>query len=110
MIYEIRTYRLKPGTLDDFVHVMRTQGVPLLRSFGITVVAAGPSLVKEGDWEEAYIIRAFADADERDRLEEAFYGSPEWHNGPRSAVLERIEHYHTVVIPDSDLMITWSED
>ena len=38
MIIEIRTYRLRPGTADDFVRIMRDKVTPLLRAAGIQVV------------------------------------------------------------------------
>lgn len=103
MILEIRTYRLKPGTQDEFVEIMRTQGVPLLVKHGIRVVDYGASLVREQpDWEEAYIMRAFPTLQAHQEQEEAFYSSTEWHEGPRDAVLSRIESYHTIVIEASE--------
>jgi hypothetical protein len=98
MILEIRTYRLKPGTRDEFVRVMREESLPLLEKVGVAVVDCGASLVDEDGFEEAFLIRAFASVEERDRQEEAFYGSEEWRNGPREAIVSRIETYHTIVV------------
>lgn len=96
MICEIRTYRVSPGVLDDFVAAMR-EVLPTLSSYGIDVVACDRSLVAdEGD--HAYLIRAFESLSERDRLEVAFYGSSEWNDGARSRILGMIETYHTVVL------------
>jgi hypothetical protein len=100
VILELRTYRLAPGMLDDFVAAMRAT-LPLLARFGIDVVDCGPSLVREDGAEEAYLVRAFASLEERDRLEAAFYGSDDWRQGPRAAILSRIAGYHTVVIEAS---------
>ncbi|MEH0841491.1 NIPSNAP family protein [Micromonospora sp. CPCC 205711] len=102
MILEIRTYRLKPRTSDEFVRVMRDEAAPLLGRFGIRVVAAGASLVREDGHEEAYLIRAFSSLAVRDEQEEAFYGSAAWRDGPREAILSRIESYHTVVLETSE--------
>ncbi|WP_406043636.1 NIPSNAP family protein [Micromonospora sp. NBC_00898] len=102
MILEIRTYRLKPATTDEFVRVMREEAAPLLGRFGIRVVAAGASLVREDGHEEAYLIRAFPSLAVRDEQEEAFYGSAAWREGPRDAILSRIESYHTVVLETAD--------
>jgi hypothetical protein len=102
MILEIRTYRLKPGTRDDFVRIMLTESVPLLAPHGITVVDAGASLHDEDGFEEAYLMRLFEDLDDRDRKETAFYGGDAWRNGPREAIVSRIESYHTIVMPVSD--------
>jgi NIPSNAP protein len=102
MILEIRTYRLRPGTRDDFVRVMLTSALPLLAPFGIAVVDAGPSLVDEDGAEEAYLIRIFQDLEDRDRKETAFYGSAVWRDGPREAIVSRIENSHTIVTEISD--------
>ncbi|HEX6420617.1 MAG TPA: NIPSNAP family protein [Acidimicrobiales bacterium] len=97
-ILEIRTYRLKPGTRDAFVDLMRAEAAPLLARFGITVVDCGPSLVDEDGNEEAYLVRAFRSLEERQEQEEAFYGSDDWREGPREAVLAPIESFHTIVM------------
>lgn len=101
VILEIRTYRLKPGTRDEFMRVMREESLPLLLKHGLDVVDAGASLVAEDDAEEAYLIRAFASIDEREKQEAWFYGSDEWRGGPREAIVSRIESYHTIVIDAS---------
>jgi hypothetical protein len=102
MILEIRTYRLRPGTRDEFVRVMRTQAVPLLAKHRIHVIGSGPSLVDEDGVEEAYLVRRFTSLAEREELEAAFYSSEEWRHGPREAVVSRIESYHTIVLEVSD--------
>jgi hypothetical protein len=101
VILEIRTYRLCPGTTAEFVQVMRERCLPLLAAAGIRVVGCGASLVAEDGREDAYLIPAFGSVAQRDSQEEAFYGSDAWRQGPREAVLSRIETYHTVVIDTS---------
>lgn len=103
MILEIRTYRLKPGTIDDFVAIMRDESVPLLTRAGIRVVGCGASLVSEDGHDEAYLIRAFDSVAHRDEQENAFYGSDVWLKGPREAIVSRIESYHTIVLPADSL-------
>ncbi|MFI6922084.1 NIPSNAP family protein [Nonomuraea spiralis] len=102
MILEIRTYRLKPGTREDFVRIMREESLPLLTKAGIDVVAHGASLVDEDGHEEAYLIRAFPSREARDEQEDAFYGSAEWLRGPREGIVSRIDGYHTIVIEAGD--------
>ncbi len=102
MILEIRTYRLKPGTRDDFVAAMAA-AQPLLARYGIDVVDFGASLVAEDGHEEAYLIRRFASLEERAEKEDAFYGSDDWRDGPRADVVAPIESYHTIVLPASAL-------
>lgn len=98
LIIEIRTYRLKPGTIDDFVRLMRDECVPLLEQAGITVVDGGASLISEDGHEEGYLIRAFTSLEERSAQEDAFYASEAWRQGPREAILSRIDSYHTIVL------------
>ncbi|MDE9366291.1 NIPSNAP family protein [Luteipulveratus sp. YIM 133132] len=98
MLLEIRTYRLHPGTAEEFVGVMREQALPLLEQQGIRVVRAERSLTSEDGHDEACLIRAFASSEERDSLETTFYSSEAWRTGPREAILSRIESYHTVVL------------
>jgi hypothetical protein len=96
MILEIRTYKVLPGRLDEFVAAMASAG-ELLDRYGIDVVAAGPSLVAD-DGDHAYLMRTFASIEERDRQEQEFYGSDAWRSGPRQSVLAPIDSYHTVVL------------
>ena len=102
MFLEIRTYRLRPGTRDEFVAAMAAAH-PLLARYGIDVVDFGASLVAEDGHEEAYLIRRFASLEERAEKEDAFYGSADWRDGPRAAVVAPIESYHTIVLPASAL-------
>jgi hypothetical protein len=102
VILEIRTYRLKPGTTEEFVRLMREESLPLLEKFGIRVVRCGASLFAEDGHEEAYLIRAFPSLQAHREQEEAFYGSDEWRQGPRDAVLSLIESYHSVVLEVSE--------
>jgi hypothetical protein len=66
------------------------------------VVGYGPSLHDENSW---FLMRSFESIDKRQKAEDAFYGSAEWRNGPRDAILERIESYTTVVIELDDATI-----
>lgn len=92
---EIRSYNLKPGTRSDFHRLMTEESLPLLKARNMDAVAWGPSL---HDSDSYYLMRAFPGLEERERSEDAFYGSPEWREGPREAVLALIESYTTVVI------------
>lgn len=101
MILEIRTYRLKPGTIDEFVRVMREESVPLLEQAGVHVLDCGASLVSESGHEEAYLIRAFDSLESHEAQEDSFYASDAWRLGPREAIVSRIDSYHTIVIETS---------
>lgn len=109
MILEIRTYRLKPGTGAEFVRVMRDESVPLLEKAGLRVVDHGGSLVAEDGHEEAYLVRAFASVEEHREQEDAFYSSEEWLNGPREAIVSRIDSMHSLVIEAPDEVgVAWN--
>jgi NIPSNAP len=94
-IVEIRSYNLKPGTRDTFHQLAERDAVPMLKRWKIDVVAYGPSL---HDANSYFLIRSFASVEDRQRSEDAFYGSEEWKTGPRDAVLACIASYTTVVV------------
>jgi NIPSNAP len=83
-----------PGRRDELVRIMAEGTVPMLRRYGITVVAYGASL---HDDDHAFLIRSFASTAERERQLEAFYGSDEWKSTYEDHVMELIDSYHTVV-------------
>lgn len=89
-LLEIRTYRLKPGTLDDFHRAMHERAVPMLRSKGMDVVSYGRSDHEE---ESYHLVRAYASREALEAEQAAFYGSTGWREGPRSALVDRIETY-----------------
>jgi ketosteroid isomerase-like protein len=98
-VLEIRSYNLKPGMRDRFHALVERDALPMLRRGKIDVVAYGPSL---HDADSYYLMRAFPSVDERQKVEDAFYASDEWRQGPREAVLAAIDSYTTVVIRVDD--------
>jgi hypothetical protein len=94
-ILEIRSYRLLPGTRDEYHRLFVEEASALLRAHEIDVVAFGPSM---DDANGYFLMRAFEDLADRERREERFYASPEWREGPREAVVSRIEVYTDVVL------------
>ncbi|MDT4977833.1 MAG: hypothetical protein QOG98_3591 [Pseudonocardiales bacterium] len=98
LLLEIRTYRLRSGYTEAFHATVAERAAPLLRDFGVDVVRFGPSEQNEDGVEEYLLMRSFASHDDRDEQEKRFYTSPEWHDGPRADIVDRIESYHTVVL------------
>jgi ketosteroid isomerase-like protein len=98
-VVEIRSYNLKPGARDRFHARFVAEALPLLERWNVDVVAYGPSL---HDADSYYLIRAFSGVEQRQRSEDAFYGSDEWRNGPREATLADIESYATAVVAMDD--------
>lgn len=99
---EIRSYRLKPGTRDTFHRLISDISVPMLRHWQTDVVRHGASAHDDVSY---YLIRAYASAEDRQRRQDEFYGSAEWREGPRQAILDLIEDYTSVVIPMDDCTI-----
>ena len=101
-VIEIRSYNLKPGTRAQYHALVETQAMPLLKRWQMDVVAYGASL---GDEDLYYLIRAFASVDDLEAQEDAFYGSAEWREGPREAILALIEHYTSIVIAVDEITL-----
>ena len=101
-IVEIRSYNLKAGTRDRFHQRFVREALPMLRRWKADVVAYGPSL---HDSDSYYLMRAYAILEDRQRSEDAFYGSDEWRQGPREAILADIASYTTVVMRVDDAVL-----
>jgi hypothetical protein len=94
-VLDLRTYKLVAGGAEQFDRIFRQRVLPMLERFGIEVVGYGPSL-DGGDL--YYLMRAFGSATLREEQLDAFYGSEEWRQEHRDAVLALIETYHTLLI------------
>jgi len=92
---EIRSYNLKPGTRDRFHQLFLKEALPMLQRWKVDVVGYGPSL---HDKDSYFLMRAFEGVAQRQKDEDAFYGSEEWIKGPRERVLADIDSYTTIVI------------
>jgi NIPSNAP len=94
-VVEFRALNIKPGSRAEFHRVYVERSLPLLRKWKFDVVSYGPSPHDETSY---YVIRSFKDLAERQASEDAFYGSADWRNGPREALLSLIESYADVVL------------
>ncbi len=101
-IIEIRSYNLKPGARAAFHKLMTEKAIPMLKRRKVDVVTFGPSLHDDGSY---FLIRAFDDLKDRERSEDAFYGSVEWRTGPREAILSLITNYTTIVIEADSIFL-----
>ena len=77
MIIEIRTYHVRPGERDRFVHFFEHKSGPVQRSKGIKLF--GPVVDLENENTVVYL-RGFATLQERSRIRALFYEGPEWRN------------------------------
>ena len=92
---EIRSMNLKPGRRDEFHRLYIERALPLLKCWNFDVVAHGPSLHDENTY---YVIRRFDSLAQRDQIEDAYYASDDWRQGPREAMLALIESYTDIVL------------
>jgi NIPSNAP len=95
-VLDLRTYQLVPGGGGEFDRIFRERALPMLERHGIEIVGYGPSL---DDADLYFLVRAFPSAARRDEQLAAFYGSDEWLQNHRDAVLALIEGYHTLLVP-----------
>ena len=99
---EIRSYTLKPGTRHEFHRLFLEEAMPLLKRWNVDVVSSGPSLHDENSY---FLMRCFDSLAQREESENAFYGSEEWREGPREAILACIENYTEIVLEMDDVTV-----
>jgi len=92
---EIRSLSLRPETRAQFHRLFTEQSLPLLKRWNMEVVAHGSSLHDENTY---FVIRRFDSLAQREQIEDAFYGSNDWTQGPREAMVALIENYTDVVL------------
>jgi NIPSNAP protein len=92
---EVRSYNLKAGTRDQFHRLFLEEAFPMLKRWKIDVVQYGPSL---HDQDSYYLMRCYDSLAQREESENAFYGSDEWRQGPREAIIALIENYTEIVL------------
>lgn len=92
---EIRSYNLKHGTREEFHRLFIEEAFPMLKRWNVDVVTYGPSPHDEVSY---YLIRRYDSLAHREQSEDAFYGSDEWRQGPREAIVSLIENYTEVVL------------
>ena len=76
--------------------------MPLLKRWNMDVVAYGRSLHDKNTY---YVIRRFDSLAQREQMEDAFYGSNDWRQGPREAMVALIENYTDVVLELDDVAV-----
>ncbi len=92
---EFHAYNLKQGNRDEFHRLVSEVSFPLMLQWSVDIIDFGPSLHDENSY---YLIRAYASLNERQSSQDAFYGSPDWRQGPREEIVALIESDTSVVI------------
>ena len=80
MIYQLRTYTVNKGMMDDWVNLFNDKLVGIMADNGIKVEDAWVNLDKN----QFIWIRSFANAEDVAVKEAAFYGSADW-----NAIMDR---------------------
>ena len=101
-IIEIRSLNLKPGKREEFHRLYIEEALPLLKRWNFDVVAYGPSLHDENTY---YVIRRFESLAQREQMEDAYYASDDWRQGPREAMLALIENYTDIVFEVDEVAV-----
>jgi len=98
MIVEVRSYRIKPGHRDAFIHFFETRAVPALRTHGMQIL--GPLLDLENPNKFVWL-RSFPSLAERDRMKAAFYEGPLWKNELEAIAMPLLESYDVILCETS---------
>jgi hypothetical protein len=101
-VIEIRSYLLREGARPEFDRLVRDRSLPMLARWKVDVVGYGVSL---HDDRSCYLIRVYESLEQRQASQDAFYGSAEWKEGPRDALLAMIESYTTIVLEMDDAAV-----
>ncbi|MCY4525656.1 MAG: NIPSNAP family protein [Anaerolineaceae bacterium] len=93
MFFELRSYPVLPGKMDDWVKFMDEEIIPWQMSKGMCIPG---SFVDKENYRYVWF-RRFADEAERDRLYAAVYDEDIWTQDMRPRVGEYIDHDGVVV-------------
>jgi len=87
--------------MESGVHAQRVpsslhrSGIALAQTLELRRVVHGPSLHDENTY---YVIRRFNSLAQREEMEDAYYASDDWQQGPRERILALIENYTDIVL------------
>ena len=107
MITEIRIYKFKENSAENFIKVFTEQSLPMMKRWKINVVDYGFSLI---DKESFYLIRNYESVAQRKESQDAFYGSDEWINGPEKEIMNCIDTYNTIVTDNSTFLTKLNDE
>lgn len=101
-LVEIRSYKLKPGAAQSFSEAFTSLAVPMLFRWKTDVVSYGQGAAEDDTF---FLVRSYSSLADLQKSQGEFYGSSEWRDGPRHAIVSRIEsHLSTALwLPDAAL-------
>ncbi len=101
----MRTYKLKPGCMGQFLEVFRSKSGPAHDEIGMKIL--GPFVSVE-DPDTLFFMRGFPDLASRDPMKAQFYEGELWKNELENVLMPMIEKYEVVVVEDSEGQIVWN--
>ena len=101
-IVEIFSINLKKGAGAAFNKLYIEQSLPMQKRWKVEILTFGPSLHDEDSY---LVVRRYNDLADRQQSQDSFYGSDEWKQGPREAILALIENYTTAVVPGNAVLL-----
>jgi len=75
MIYEIRTYTLKPGMVNEYVKHFKEVGLPIICKYSRLV---GYWIPETGELNQLIHIWEYESCEDKDKKRAALYDEPEW--------------------------------
>jgi len=99
MIVEVRTYTIKPGLRQRFIHLWEKRTRPLQQSLGMGVV--GPYLDLENP-DRFVWLRTFPSMEERERMKRTLYESDEWTGELEAMIMPMLEEFTSVLTEIDD--------
>ena len=98
MIFEMRTYKIKPGHRAEFLKIFREKTMPAHSEIGMTIL--GPFLSLE-DEDVFFFMRGFPDLASREKMRAQFYEGALWKQELESVLLPMLEKYDVVLVDDT---------
>jgi hypothetical protein len=99
MIFEMRTYRVKPGMRAQFLALFRSKTMPEHARLGMPVI--GPFLSVEND-ESFVFLRGFSDMKARETVKASFYKGRLWRKELKDVLMPMLESYDVMVVDDAE--------
>ena len=90
MIVEVRSYRIKPGKREEFIHFFEKRSIPALQSHGMKII--GP-LVDIENPNKFVFLRGFPTLEDLHRMKDEFYGGDLWKNELEQIAMPMLESY-----------------
>jgi NIPSNAP len=99
MIYELRTYQLKPGTTQNYVALFQEKGLPIVGRYCTLV---GYWVVESGLLNRVVHIWSFKDLEDRRQSRERWWLDREWSEHYVPLALPMLESQESIILTATD--------